>query len=61
MFVRNVLDAVIDLRKCPAAPDIAAWGEVAVLVDADIPPVCLIVDIVNQFLRHRDGPELLEI
>ena len=40
---------------------IAAGGKVAVLIDAGVPPVCLVVDVVHQRLRHRDRPKLLEI
>ena len=41
--------------------DVPAGGEVPALVDPRIPPVCLIINVVDQVLRHRDGLKLLEI
>ena len=32
-----------------------------VLIDTDIPPVCLVVDVIHQFFRHLDSLKLLEI
>ena len=52
MFGGNVLDPVVVLNKFAAVVQyIAAWGKVAVLVEPDVPPVCLIIEIVFQFFR----------
>ena len=40
---------------------IAIWGIVAAVVDPHVPPVCLIVDVVNQVLRHFHTAELQHI
>ena len=52
VFGGNVLDPVVVLNKFAAVVQyIAAWGKVAVLVEPDVPPVCLIIEIVFQFFR----------
>ncbi len=61
MFVGNVLNPVVVLHKRAAAHHIAARSKVSVLVDPHIPPVCLIINVVDQVLRHRDGLKLLDI
>ena len=53
MFIRNILPPGIVLYEAAAIVEhIASGGEVAALIDTDIPPVCLIVDVVDQMLRH---------
>ena len=41
--------------------DVPARGEVPALVDPRVPPVCLIVNVVDQVLRHLDGSKILDI
>ena len=58
----NVIPAGVVLNKTAVVIEhIAAGGVVAVLVDPHIPPVCLIVDIVNEMLWDLDGAEVLDV
>ena len=62
VFIRNILPPGIVLYEAAAIVEhIASGGEVAALIDADIPPVCLIVDLVDQMLRHFHTAELQHI
>lgn len=48
VFIGNILPPGIVLYEAAAiVKHIASGGEVAALIDADIPPVCLIVDVVD--------------
>src|SRR5699024_10894157 len=49
----DVLDPVVVLDEFPSViQHIAAGGKMAVLVNPNITPVCLIVKIIQQMLRH---------
>ena len=62
MFIGNILSPGIVLYEAAAiVKHIASGGEVAALIDADIPPVSLIVDVVDQMLRHFHTAELQHI
>ena len=62
MLRGNVIPAGVVLNKTAViVKHIAAGGVVAVLVDPHIPPVCLIVDIVNEMLRDLNGAEVLDV
>ena len=62
VFIGNILPPGIVLYEAAAiVKHIASGGEVAALIDADIPPVCLIVDVVDQMLRHFHTTELQHI
>ena len=49
----NILYPVVNLFEVIRPHDIASAGKVAVLVDGNIPPVCLIVNIVFQLGGYR--------
>ena len=59
MLVWNVIPARVVLYETVAViGHISTGGIVAAVIDPHIPPVCLIVDIVNEVFRNSDGPEL---
>ena len=62
VLVGNVLDPVIVLDKLTAiVQHIAARGKVAVLFKSNIPPVSLLVKIIQQLLWHVNGLHVLHI
>ena len=62
MFGRNVIESVIVLDEFAAVVQhIAAGSKVAVLVEPNVPPVCLVIEIVEQVLRHIDSLHIFHI
>ena len=62
VLVWNIVQPGIVLHKVtPIIRHIAAGSEVAAVIDTNIPPVCLIVDVVNQVLRHLHSLKILNI
>lgn len=62
VFVGNVLPPVVVFNEAAAiVQHIAAGGVMPILVEPNIPPVCLVIEIVEQVFRHIDGLHVLHI
>lgn len=62
VLVGNVLPPVVVFNEAASiVQHIAAGGIVPILVEPNIPPVCLVVEIVEQVFRHIDGLHVLHI
>ena len=62
MLVGNVIPARVVLYKAAAVVGhISTGGIVAAVIDPHIPPVCLIVDIINEVFRDFHTAELQHI
>ena len=48
-------------KVTPIIRHIASGSEVAAVIDTNIPPVCFIVDVVNQVFRHLHSLKILNI
>ena len=56
-----MLPIVILMEAAPGVPHIPQVGELAALLQGDVPAVGLIVDVVPQVLRHLHGVQLLDV
>ncbi|CAN4009502.1 V-type proton ATPase subunit E, partial [Dysosmobacter welbionis] len=63
VFLRDaaMLPIVILMEAAPGVPHIPQVGELAALLQGDVPAVGLIVDVVPQVLRHLHGVQLLDV
>ena len=62
VFLWNIVQPGIMLDKFALIVEhIAAGGKMPTFVDTHIPPVCLVVDVVDQVLRHRESFKLQDI
>nr|DAO37335.1 MAG TPA: hypothetical protein [Caudoviricetes sp.] len=62
VLVWNIVQPGIVLNEFALIVEhIAAGGKMPVLVDTNIPPVCLVVDVINQVFRHLHGLKIQNI
>ena len=63
VFLRDTagLAVIILMEGAPGIPDIAQIGKIAAFLQGNIPPVCLIVNVIPQMLRHLHGVQLVDV
>ena len=49
------------MEGAPGIPDIAQIGKIAAFLQGNIPPVCLIVNVIPQMLRHLHGIQFVNV